>query len=144
MTRRKLPTRRPSMTWKVKRPVSFSEPASGSTSFYLTIGFDPETGAASECFFAGGFRSGSDLEFLVCDACIVVSVALQNGVTAAHMGRSMTRRELPDGTLADASLLALILRAVATAEVEMDAVREAMTSEEARPDDAPRYGDAAE
>lgn len=101
------------MNLKVRRPVSFADPKAGAGTFFLTIGLDPTTLKPCEVFYAEGFRSGSDLEFLVIDACIVISVALQHGIEPSAMAKSLSRREAPDGELVDASILALILRALA-------------------------------
>lgn len=100
------------MNIKVQRPASFANPMAGESSLFLTIGFDPDTGRPSEVFYAEGFRSGSDLEFLVVDACIVISVALQSGIPAKDLSKSLSRRELPDGSFTHASILALILKTV--------------------------------
>ena len=113
--RRPLPNRRPSVNWKVRRPVSFADPSAGETTFFVTVGFDPETLRPMDVFYAEGFRSGSDLEFTTVDACIVISVAMQHGVRAEEMARSLSRRELADGSHGDASVLPLILRAVVEA-----------------------------
>lgn len=102
------------MNLKVRRPVNFADPMAGESTFYLTIGLDPDTLKPCEVFYAEGFRSGSDLEFLVIDACIVISVALQHGVEPSAMAKSLSRRETPGGELVDASILALILRALAS------------------------------
>lgn len=100
------------MNLKVRRPVSFADPMAGEATFFLTIGLDPVTSRPCEVFYAEGFRSGSDLEFLVTDACIVISVALQHGIEPGTMAKSLSRRETADGELVDASMLALILRAL--------------------------------
>lgn len=109
------------MNLKVRRPVSFSNPMAGEGTFYLTIGFDPSTSKPCEVFYAEGFRSGSDLEFLVIDACIVISVALQHGIEPSAMAKSLSRRETPGGEMVDASILALILRALADESTRLDA-----------------------
>lgn len=119
MTRRKIPNRRPSMNRKVERPVSFADPMAGESTFFLTIGFDPKSLSPVEVFYAEGFRTGSDLEFLMIDACIVISLALQHGIPAKAMNGSLSKRRLPNGEEVDASLLALILRAVIDVEGEI-------------------------
>lgn len=100
------------MNLRIRRPVSFSNPMAGESTFFLTVGFDPETLTPCEVFYADGFRSGSDLEFLVIDACIIISVALQNGVPLSALYKSLSRVETPDGQFVEASLLALILKAL--------------------------------
>lgn len=125
--RRTLPNRRPSVNWKVRRPVNFAEPAAGESTFFVTVGFDPETLQPQDVFYAEGFRSGSDLEFTTVDACIVISVAMQHGVPPEAMVRSLSHRELADGTFGDASILPLILRAVVQAG---DALNDGCTADD--------------
>lgn len=79
MTRQRLPDRRPSATI--------------STTFKthplkITIGYDPATGAARE-IFASGPKEGTDMEHALSDACVVISIALQHGITPAEMSKSL-------------------------------------------------------
>ena len=61
-----------------------------------------------EVFYAEGFRSGADLEFLTQDACVLVSLLLQHGVPPARIAAAMSRREDPGGTISPGSLAGTI------------------------------------
>lgn len=61
-----------------------------------------------EVFYAEGFRSGADLEFLTQDACVLVSLLLQHGVPPARIAASMSRRDDPDGRTLPGSLAGTI------------------------------------
>ena len=119
-----LPPRRPSETRKLNW--------AGKTVF-VTIGYDdylrappvrapnapperlPEDRLSPrEIFYDGGYRSGSDMEALVSDLCIALSVMLQHeGVSAASLARSMsTAFELRTGKEKPASILGLLLHEI--------------------------------
>ena len=99
--RRPLPPRRHSETRRLVW--------AGQT-IHVTVGYDGNL-EPKEVFYSGGYRSGSDMEALVSDLCIALSVMLQHeGVTAASLGKSMgetfdvrTREPMP------ASILGLLL-----------------------------------
>ena len=97
-----LPPRRPSETRKLQW--------AGQT-VYVTIGYDEGHVHAREIFYDGGYRSGSDMETLVSDLCIALSVMLQHeGVTAASLAKSMSCAiELHTGREHPASILGLLL-----------------------------------
>jgi hypothetical protein len=59
----------------------------------ITIGYDPTTGVSREVFANAG-RSGSDMQATLADACVLVSIALQHGVTPAALAKSLGR--VPD------------------------------------------------
>ena len=80
MTRRRLPDRRPAET---------ADLHFGGQAFAVTIGFYPD-GRPGEVF-ADGVRSGSDLEALLDDACVTLSLLLQHGVEPARIAGSMGR-----------------------------------------------------
>jgi len=61
-----------------------------------------------EVFYAEGFRSGADLEFLMQDACVLISILLQHGVSPERIAASMSAREEPDGRLTPGSLAGTI------------------------------------
>lgn len=61
-----------------------------------------------EVFYAEGFRSGADLEFLTQDACVLVSLLLQHGVPPERIAGSMSLREDPDGRHLPGSLAGTI------------------------------------
>lgn len=91
--RHALPTRRLTETIKL-------ESTDGQT-VYLSVGYDPkERLRPREVFYAGGFRSGSQLEFQVQDACVLLSLLLQHGHRPADIVKSLARVEQPGGTMA--------------------------------------------
>ena len=61
-----------------------------------------------EVFYAEGFRSGADLEFLMQDACVLISLLLQHGVPPERIAASMATREEPDGQPTPGSLAGTI------------------------------------
>ena len=79
--RHRLPSRRPSET----RTLEVAGQA-----FRATIGFDPKDGQPRELFLSGG-KSGSMLDALLGDVAVVVSVALQHGVPATALAKSISR-----------------------------------------------------
>ena len=101
-SRAHLPPRRPSETRRLQW--------AGRTIF-VTVGYDPSDGAPKEIFYAGGYRGGSDMEVLVSDLCIAISVMLQHeGVTVATLGKSMSETfDILTGESAPASVLGVLL-----------------------------------
>lgn len=86
--RHALPDRRLCETRRVSTP-------EGHT-IHLTVGFDPEErGRPREVFYSGGFRSGSQLEFQVQDACVLISLLLQYGLRPAKILKSLACTERP-------------------------------------------------
>ena len=86
--RHDLPARRLCETRRVETP-------EGHT-IHLTVGYDPaEPDRPREVFYSGGFRSGSQLEFQVQDACVLISLLLQHGLTADAVLKSLARTEQP-------------------------------------------------
>jgi len=81
-------------------------------SVFVTIGYDATRTHAREIFYASGCKDGSDLEALISDLCIALSVMLQHeGVTAASLAKSMsTAFDLHTGEKKPASILGLLLR----------------------------------
>lgn len=77
-----LPYRRPSVTAEVVWG------AVDVQVFTVTVGFDPETGKAREVF-ADGPKEGSVMQAVLADACTVVSVALQHGITPEALAKSL-------------------------------------------------------
>jgi hypothetical protein len=59
-----------------------------------TIGFD-ETGRPAEVFLSGA-KDGSGMAAILDDASVVISVALQHGIPAKALAKSISRA--PDGT----------------------------------------------
>ena len=86
--RHDLPGRRLCETRRIQTP-------EGHT-IHLTIGYDPdEPDRPREVFYSGGFRSGSQLEFQVQDACVLISLLLQHGLTACAVLTSLAQTERP-------------------------------------------------
>ena len=80
MTRQRLPNRRAAETVELEH--------SGSR-FTVTIGFYPD-GRPGEVFTHGA-RSGSNMDALLADACVVVSCLIQHGVEPRELAASMGR-----------------------------------------------------
>lgn len=90
--RQRLPNRRPSHTETLDV---------AGQAFTACVGFDPETEAPRELFLTAG-KEGSMLNALLADAAVAISVALQSGVPAAALAKSVGR--LPAGPVAPADL----------------------------------------
>lgn len=92
MTRARLPDRRPAVTERF----SYKD-----TWYEVTIGFDPATARPAEIFLSGA-KEGTDMEHLLADIAVVVSIALQSGQTIESLSKSLAR--LPAVSLAPADL----------------------------------------
>ncbi len=90
--RKRLPNRRPAHTETLR--------VDGQAST-ASVGFDPESGQPRELFLTAG-KEGSMLNALLADAAVVVSVALQYGVPAAALAKSIGR--IPAGPVTPADL----------------------------------------
>ena len=90
-TRQRLPNRRPSHTETLQVD---------GQAVTATVGFD-ECGRPREVFMAAG-KEGSLLNALLADAAVVISVALQHGIPAAALAKSVGR--LPAGPVVPADL----------------------------------------
>ena len=84
MNRARLPDRRPNLTTAIKH---------AGRSYAVTIGFYPD-GRAGEVFTHGA-KAGSEIDFLLDDICVAISLSLQLGVDPAAFAASMAR--LGDG-----------------------------------------------
>ncbi len=91
-TRQRLPNRRPSHTEALEV---------ADQAFTATVGFNPHNGQPRELFMGAG-KEGSMLNALLADAAVVISVALQSGVPAAALAKSVGR--LPASPVAPADL----------------------------------------
>lgn len=80
-TRASLPNRRLSITEKVE---------AGGIRLFVTAGIDPSGGAVREVFF-GGTKEGSAMNAIMGDVAVIISVALQHGVPAEALAKSMAR-----------------------------------------------------
>ncbi len=81
MTRARLPNRRPSETATLEV---------GGQKFEVCVGFDPETGRPLEVFLNAG-KEGSGFVVLMADAAILISIALQHGIEASALAKSINR-----------------------------------------------------
>ena len=104
--RNQLPDRRPSITTKVTW-----ETDSGNHRFYVTMGFDPRTGDVLEVFYADGQRSGSQLQHTIQDACVLISLLLQHGVSAGEIGKSLSTAPVR-GTDGPATVVGAIIQTI--------------------------------
>lgn len=92
--RTRLPDRRLSET----RRIEHVRADGGRARVFITIGYDPaDPLRPREVFYDEGYRSGSDLEYLVQDLCVIVSLLLQHGTPPEDIARSLSRREGAEG-----------------------------------------------
>jgi len=56
----------------------------------VSVGYDPDTGDVSEVFYASGMKEGTDIHNTAQDACVLVSLLLQLGMTAPDIGKSLS------------------------------------------------------
>jgi hypothetical protein len=85
--------------------------------FAVTAGFAPD-GCVREVF-ASGTRTGSDMQRMIDDACVIISLALQFGALPGDLRRSLGSIPDPAAGMADApaSVIGAILRAIGDLEV---------------------------
>lgn len=105
MGRVDLPDRR----YSANREIEFK-----GSKFTVTVGFNNE-GEPKEVF-ADGAKQGSALAAIVSDACVLVSVSLQHGISASELGESLGREPDPlrgQGADRPASPIGIIIEAVA-------------------------------
>ena len=100
--------------------------------FTACIGFDPETGQPRELFLMAG-KEGSMLNSLLADAAVVVSVALQHGVPAAALAKSVGRS--PNLATMPGSLDQLVAGSQAASPI--GAAIDLLIAHEPRPDGEP-------
>lgn len=100
MTRVRLPDRRAAETVALEHD---------GARFMVTIGFYPD-GRPGEVFTHGA-RSGSSLDALLADACVVVSCLIQHGVEPRDLSASMGRL----GNAQPASVIGAVVDLVAAA-----------------------------
>lgn len=107
--RQKPPNWRLCETRKVKLPICFDDQGAGHQTIYVSVGYVRESSMPIEVFYAGGFRSGSSMEFMASDACVILSIALQNGIELDQLTKSLSRRELPNGSFVSGGLMSAIV-----------------------------------
>lgn len=98
MSRVVLPYRRPLLTMVVAWP---------SATFTISVGFD-EFSQPKEVF-ADGAKIGSELGSTVADACVLISVSLQNGIAADDLAKSLGRVPARGGSTEPASVIGAIM-----------------------------------
>ena len=98
MTRTRLPDRRFAETAMLEHD---------GARFMVTIGFYPD-GRPGEVFTHGA-RSGSNIDALLADACVLVSCLIQHGVEPSELASSMGRL----GNAGPASIIGAIIDLVA-------------------------------
>lgn len=103
--RRRLPDRRLAVTHLVER-------AKGGP-IQIGIGYDHQ-GAAREVFL-NGLKIGSDIEALLQDSCVLISLVLQHGMPAADLADRLGRQGI-DESAQYASLVGLVAETVRRAE----------------------------
>ena len=88
------------------RKVEHRRPDGNVTKILVTVGYEPtEPLRPIEVFYSEGFRSGSDMEFTVQDACVLISLLLQHGVPPLTIASSMATRESEDADLTAGDLV---------------------------------------
>jgi hypothetical protein len=112
MTRQRLPNRRPAETVELEH---------NGSRFTVTIGFYPD-GRPGEVF-THGIRSGSNLDALLADACVVVSCLIQHGVEPREIASSMGRL----GNAEPASIIGVVIDLAAGMSQASNAIQEART-----------------
>ena len=92
---------------------------------HISIGYDASGLTPVEIFYSAGYRSGADMETLVSDLCIALSVMIQHeGITAASLSKSMsTAFDLRTGKRGAGSILGLLLTELERAPAWADAVK---------------------
>lgn len=105
--RHRPPNRRPAVTEKVQW---------NGQAFFVSAGYSPESLRVVEVFYASGLKEGTDLRAVAHDACVLVSLLLQVGMTPAQIGHSLASTEVPmmDGETVNvpASLIGAIVETV--------------------------------
>jgi hypothetical protein len=107
MTRQQLPNRRAAETVQLEH---------NGTRFMVTIGFYPD-GRPGEVFTHGA-RSGSALDALLADACVVISCLIQHGVKPCEIASSMGRL----GNAEPASIIGAVVDLVAAASASQQQI----------------------
>ena len=106
-TRERLPDRRPSMT----RELTWAGSDDHATTYTVTVGFRLD-GTPAEVF-CDGAKIGSAMRSLLEDACVVVSLALQHGITPAALAHSMARTPTVGAETKPASVIGAVVEVLA-------------------------------
>jgi hypothetical protein len=106
MMRQRLPHRRPSLTLTIE---------DDGQRYHLTVGFDPVTAEPSEMFLHGP-RTGTQMASLVHDGSILASLAMQHGIPASALVKSLSQCTGPNHHNMPASPIGAALALVASME----------------------------
>ena len=106
-SRERLPDRRPNQTRVIRWAGSDDQP----TEFSVTVGYFL-VGRPAEVF-CNGAKVGSTMQALLQDACVVLSIALQYGVTPAELAHSMGRTPVSETETRPASIIGAIAEVLA-------------------------------
>jgi len=105
LTRNRLPNRRPNETVELL----FND-----TRYAVTVGYYPDTGRIGEVFTHGA-KVGSNMDAILDDACVALSLLIQYGTEPSDLALSMGRH-------GDGKAPASIIGALADLLTDMDAV----------------------
>ena len=113
--RERLPTRRRSESRKIiwQPPHNVDAP---KTKLFVSIGYAEDGLRPVELFYDAGYRSGSDLETLVSDLCIVLSVMIQHrDVRVEDFAHSLSKElDLRSGQQTFGSLVGVLIEQLLT------------------------------
>ena len=106
---------RPRPHFGTGRPSETRRLAWAGQTIHVMVGYEADSLKPREIFYSGGYRSGSDMEALVSDLCIALSVMLQHeGVTVAALRKSMGETfDVRTGDPMPASILGLLMEELA-------------------------------
>lgn len=78
---------------------------------HITVGYDEDGLTPREIFYDGGYKSGSDLETMASDLCIILSVFLQHvGVSIESFNTSLAaEKNRHSGSMDPASLIGVLI-----------------------------------
>ena len=113
--RRSLPNRRRSEARKIswRPPHNIDAP---ETTIHVTIGYADDGLRPVEIFYDAGYRSGSDLETLVSDVCITLSVIIQHEDVAidVFMHSLAKEKDARSGSMEFGSIVGVLLEQLKT------------------------------
>jgi hypothetical protein len=89
--RRRLPNRREAVT----ETIAFARSNGSGVEYQATLGFD-ELKRPREIFLFGA-KDGTDMAAVLADAAVTISIALQHGIRADSLARSVSRVSQGDG-----------------------------------------------
>jgi len=96
--RQKLPNRRPSVTRILDTPTD---------RYYISFGIDPKSSDIREVFIRGS-KIGSDMDILLDDASLIMSLSLQHGLSLDQLMHSLNSGRKEKGKSLLASVVAIM------------------------------------